>query len=42
MSAEQTLTIAMVTLSARTPRDRITVHVKQDLTGMDGIVQVGL
>ena len=42
MSVEQEIIIAMVMLSARTPRDRITAHVKQDLTGMDVIVQVGL
>ena len=42
MSAQQELTIAMVMLSARTLRDHITVHVKQDLPGMDIIVQVGL
>ena len=41
-SAQQELTIAMVMLSAQTPWDRITVHVKQDLPGMDVIVQVGL
>ena len=41
-SAQQELTIAMVMLSAQTPRDHITVHVKQDLPGMDVIVQVGL
>ena len=41
-SAEQEIIIAMVMLSAQTPRDRITVHVKQDLPGMVVIVQVGL
>ena len=41
-SAEQELIIAMIMLSARTPRDRITVLVKRDLPGMDVIVKVGL
>ena len=41
-SAQQEITIAMVMLSARILRDRITVHVKQDLLEMDIIVQVGL
>ena len=41
-SAQQEITVAIVMLSARTPRDRITVHVKQDLLGMDVIAQVGL
>ena len=41
-SAKQEITVAMVMLSARTLRDRITVHVKQDLPGMDVIVQVCL
>ena len=41
-SAEQELIIAIIMLSVRTPRDYITVHVKQDLPGMDVIVQVGL
>ena len=41
-SAKQEITVAIVMLSARTPRDHITVPVKQDLPGMDVIVQVGL
>ena len=41
-SAKQEITIAMVMLSARTLRDHITAHVKQDLPRMDVIVQVGL
>ena len=41
-SAKQEVTIAMVMLRARTPRDRITAYVKEDLSRMDVIVQVGL